>query len=176
MAFWIVAQTIGGREEFASDRVRDTGFDVLLPKIRVRVGKHTSKIVPLFPGYFFAKIEERWRAIEKTMGVLSLIMSGDRPAKCPDVAIDEIVATMDRNGLCKLPKKRKLLTQRYALGQIVRITSGTFRGLNGLYEGQSAHERELILLELFGRSVPIEFDQDQFVAWDEPNERANARA
>jgi transcriptional antiterminator RfaH len=172
MACWIVAQTIGGREEFASERVKDNGFDVLLPKTRVRVPKHPPKIVPLFPGYFFASIEQRWRIIEKTMGVLSLIMAGDRPAKCPDCEIEKLISGMDRNGIFKLPKKPKLeKNHKYAAGQQVRIISGTFRGLNGLYEGQSARERELILLELFGRAVPIEFDQDQFVAWEKPNEQ-----
>jgi len=164
MGFWIVAQTMGGREEFASDRVHDSGFEVLLPKTRIRVPKHSPKIVPLFPGYFFARIKDRWRIIEKTIGVLSLIMAGEQPAKCPDCEIEKLINGMDRNGIYKLPKAPKPSKHyRYRLGQGVRIISGTFRGLNGLYEGQSAKERELILLELFGRSVPIEFDDDQIV-------------
>jgi transcription antitermination factor NusG len=37
----------------------------------------------------------------------------------------------------------------------VAIASGPFAGLGGIYAGQTARERELILLDLLGRQTPV---------------------
>jgi hypothetical protein len=39
------------------------------------------KTTPLFNTYFFARIEERWRAIERAMGVASVVKFGAQPAR-----------------------------------------------------------------------------------------------
>jgi transcription antitermination factor NusG len=37
----------------------------------------------------------------------------------------------------------------------VVIADGPFRGLNAIYTGRSAHERELVLINLLGRQTPV---------------------
>ena len=154
MTFWAVARTAVGREAFASARVQDGGFEIFLPRTRLRTGK----TVALFPGYFFVTVETSWRGVEKAIGVIGLIMAGNRPAACPDREIEQIRAGLNRNGLYRLPTpgRPKMLEN----GQIVRIKYGSFRGLQGLYYGQSAREREFVLLELLGRRVPVELPGD----------------
>ena len=154
MGFWAVARTACGREAFASARVQDAGFEIFLPRTRLRTGKS----IALFPGYFFVSVETSWRGIEKAIGVIGLIMAGNRPAACPDREIEKIRAGMNRNGFFRLPVPGRPL--QLENGQIVRIKYGSFRGLQGLYYGQSAREREFVLLELLGRRVPVELPGD----------------
>ena len=52
------------------------GFEVFLPLVQT---KRAS--TPLFPGYLFARIVDRWRSINTTFGVLCLVRVGDCPSK-----------------------------------------------------------------------------------------------
>jgi len=83
MAYWAVAQTVANRESFAAAHIKRGGFELFAPKIKLRIEKRWQ-VVPLFPGYLFVSIIDRWRIIERTPGVLRLIKFGDAPAKCPD--------------------------------------------------------------------------------------------
>ena len=46
-----------------------------------------------------------------------------------------------------------------ARGARVRVLTGSFRDRVGLYQGQSAREREIVLLTLLGRMVPVELNR-----------------
>jgi transcriptional antiterminator RfaH len=150
-AFWGVVRSLPRREAFAAERLRDGGFETFLPLVAT---KRSS--APLFAGYFFCRIVEQWRAINSTFGVLCLVRVGDCPARCPDHEIDSLKAMIDGHGYIKLPEappppvKRKI-----AIGAKVRIASGPFGGMSGLYAGQSTRERELILLSLLGSQRPV---------------------
>jgi len=151
-AFWGVVRSLPKREAFAAERLRvDRGYEVLLPLVQT---KRASQ--PLFSGYFFVRIVEQWRAINSTFGVLCLVRVGDCPARCPDHEIDSLKAMIDGHGYIKLPEVRGAPAERkIAIGAKVRIASGPFAGLNGLYAGQSTRERELILLDLLGPHTPV---------------------
>jgi transcriptional antiterminator RfaH len=124
----------------------DHGFEVFLPLVQT---KRASQ--PLFSGYFFCRIVDRWRSINTTLGVLSLVKFGDAPARCPDHEIDSLKAMIDAHGYIKLPEARGApIERKIAIGAKVKVTAGPFGGMSGLYAGQSSRERELILLNLLG--------------------------
>jgi transcriptional antiterminator RfaH len=152
MPFWSVVRSLPHREAFAAERLRmDHGFEVFLPLVQT---KRAS--TPLFAGYLFCRIVDRWRSINTTLGVLCLVRTGDCPARCPDREIDSLKAMIDGHGYIKLPEVRGAPAERkIAIGAKVRIASGPFGGLNGLYAGQSTRERELILLDLLGPHTPV---------------------
>jgi transcription antitermination factor NusG len=81
--------------------------------------------------------------------VLKVLMTGDRPAKLADSIVDEIRGREVR-GFVKLPKPATL-----ERGQRVRIRQGTFAGRIALYDGMSGPQRERVLLDLLGQSVPV---------------------
>jgi transcriptional antiterminator RfaH len=160
MPIWVVAQTITGRENFTASRVAEKGFETFLPKTMLPGDSlRPAKIAAVFPGYFFAQIEARWRAIANTLGVIGLIMAGDSPARCPDADIARLKAAQMPNGLIRLPTVKA--KRNIAPGSKIRILSGPFRGLNALYEGQSAKDRERVLLEILGRNVPVELGSEE---------------
>ena len=152
MPFWSVVRSLPHREAFAAERLRiDHGFEVFLPLVQT---KRASQ--PLFAGYLFCRIVDRWRSINSTLGVLCLVRTGDCPARCPDREIDSLKAMIDGHGYIKLPETPPALVRRkITIGSKVRITSGPFAGMSGLYAGQSTRERELILLNLLGSQRPV---------------------
>ena len=68
MAFWSVARTLPQREAFAAERLIEGGFEVFLPKVKTKRAAE-----PLFHNYLFVKIVDRWRAIDRTLGILRLV-------------------------------------------------------------------------------------------------------
>ena len=156
MPHWIVAQTIARRENVAARYIVNAGLEVFDPKVSMH-----GRIVALFPGYLFVRIVDHWRIVAKTAGVLSLIMSGEKPARCPEREIDKIKAMM-HNGLVRLPLPKK--TAPFTAGQDVRIVSGPFCGFDAIYDGMNKHERECVLLEILGRKVRVEIASSDDVA------------
>jgi transcription antitermination factor NusG len=145
MAYWAVARTLARHESLAADCLTTAGFEIFVPKTKTVRGT-----APLFPGYLFVRIVDRWRAVDRTLGVLGLIKCGVAPAKCPDVEIAALQSRIDSRGLVRLPpppKRRRPIP----IGAKVRVS-----GLSGLYVGQSARHREQILIDLLGREVKAE--------------------
>ena len=128
----------------------DGGFEVFLPLVQT---KRAS--APLFSSYFFVRIVDRWRSINSTLGVLCLVRVGDCPARCPDHEIAALKA-MTLGGFVRLPEAPAAPARpKIAIGARVRITAGPFGGMSGLYDGQSTHDRERILLSMLGSQRPV---------------------
>jgi transcriptional antiterminator RfaH len=145
MSFWGVVRSLPQREKFASERLVDGGFEVFLPLVQT---KRAS--APLFAGYFFCRIIDRWRAINSTLGVLCLVRTGDCPARCPDREI-EALKSMVVGGFVRLPEAPPPPVRRaIAIGERVQITAGPFGGMSGLYAGMSTKDRERVLLHVLG--------------------------
>ena len=125
IAFWAVAQSQVGREPFALDRLERAGFEVYLPRIKVRDRARGIRILALFPSYLFVRIAEQWQPITKTMGVSRLLLAGDEPARLPDSALAEIKAR-EVKGFIRLPA--------LAPGQKVQILRGSLQGHIAIYE------------------------------------------
>jgi transcriptional antiterminator RfaH len=151
-AFWGVVRSLPKRESFAAERLRmDHGFEVFLPLVQT---KRAS--APLFNGYFFCRIIDRWRSINSTFGVLCLVRVGDCPARCPDHEIAALKKMIDGHGYISLPDRPSAPVKRtIAIGAKVKVTAGPFGGMSGLYAGQSTRERELVLLNLLGSQRPV---------------------
>jgi len=150
--FWGVVRSLPKRESFAAERLRmDRGFEVFLPLVQT---KRAS--APLFPGYLFCRIIDRWRSINSTFGVLCLVRVGDCPTRCPDHEVDSLKAMIDGHGYVRLPEAPPAPARRkIAIGARVKVTAGPFGGMRGLYAGQSTRERELVLLNLLGGQRPV---------------------
>ena len=147
MSYWGVVPSLPHREAFAAERLRmDGGYEVFLPLIQT---KRAS--APLFAGDFFCRIVDRWRSINSTLGVLCLVRTGDCPARCPDYEIAALKAMIDGHGFVRLPEAPPPPVRRkIGIGARVRIASGPFGGMSGLYAGMSTKDRERVLLHVLG--------------------------
>lgn len=149
MPFWSVAQTESQRENVAAAFLKQAHFQIYLPKIQIGLGIR-KRIVPLFPGYVFVHVVDRWYDIRWTVGVLRLLLVDGAPAQLGDGVMDAIRKQEGRDGLVKLPKPRGL--QR---GDEVLLLRGSFEGKIGVYEGLCSSQRSKILLHLLGRPVAV---------------------
>jgi transcriptional antiterminator RfaH len=149
MSYWACAQLEANRERLALHCLSLRGFEVYLPRLRIKCttpARKTSVQAPaLFPGYAFVLIELQWHAARWSPGILRLVLDGDRPARVPDKVIAELKGR-ERSGLVELP-----LPPDFKHGDTVRITRGVFTGQLALFEGQRPRERVAVLLQLLGR-------------------------
>jgi transcriptional antiterminator RfaH len=155
MAFWAVARTLPNRERSAYENVVLRGYEIFTPKIRTRIGGQW-KTSWLFPCYLFVRVVDRWRAIERSHGIISLVKFGETPARRPDEEVGRLLERSDRDGIIRLQARTSLSDSRIiAPGATVAIADGPFRGLDGIYAGMSGQERELVLINVLGRQTPV---------------------
>jgi transcriptional antiterminator RfaH len=149
MSYWACAQLEANRERLALHCLGLGGFEVYLPRVRLRklnrVSALSPRTAPLFAGYAFVLIELQWHAARWSPGVLRLVLDGDRPARLPDKVITEL-KERERNGLVELPPP-----PGFRRGDKVRIVRGPLSGLEGLVEGLGPQQRIEILLGALGR-------------------------
>jgi transcriptional antiterminator RfaH len=148
MSYWACAQLEANRERLALHCLGLRGFEVYLPRLRVKLtpARKTRVQAPaLFPGYAFVLIELQWHAARWSPRILRLVLDGDRPAWVPDKVIAELKGR-ERDGLVELPSP-----PGFRHGDKVRIRRGVFAGHLGLYASMRPHERVDVLLQVLGR-------------------------
>jgi transcriptional antiterminator RfaH len=122
------------------------GFTIYAPREKytsIKRGRKVHAARWLFPRYLFVWIEDQWQRLFSTIGVATVLMNGDKPAKVPEKFIHDMKAREVR-GLIEL--KRSMFTK----GQNVHVTGGLFVGQRGIYQGMTSKQREIILLEALG--------------------------
>jgi len=162
---WYVVQTHINAEMKAAANLDRQGFGVYLPHYRKR-RSHARKVDivvrPLFPRYLFVAIDlatQRWRAVQSTLGVSSLVCWSGKPASVDEAVIDALKAREDESGFIVLAPK-----PAFAPGDKVRIVEGAFTDSLALVEGVSDHARVAVLLDLLGRKVRVLVGADLIAA------------
>ncbi len=153
---WYVVQSKPGQAEKAAQELRNQGFEVFLPLVKVeklKRGKRIEQEEPLFPGYLFIELSEvasNWRPIRSTRGVARVITFGNQPAVVPDDVVEQL-----RDSLKQQAEMRTLEPN-----QPVRITEGPFANLNAVFTEYDGEKRAFLLLELLGQwqrlSIPLD--------------------
>jgi transcription elongation factor/antiterminator RfaH len=151
---WYVVQVQAQREALAAEHLKKQGYEVFSPR-RSRTVRHArrleQRLVGYFPGYFFIKLDlgfDRWHSVNGTIGVVRLIMFGDRPARAPVEFVECLRAMADERGfIASLPE--------FTPGQRVRVLSGPFADMVGAMERLEGAARVRILMDLIGGGVPM---------------------
>ena len=119
-ARWYVVQTQPHREKRADFHLRQQRFSTFLP-LHQKTVRHARQFrmvhAPFFPRYLFVCLDlgrDRWRSVNGTFGVSSLIMEGELPKPVPRGVVENMMATADAAGLISV-------TPRLSLGDTVRI-------------------------------------------------------
>lgn len=150
---WYAVYTQPGREAVAAQHLRNQGFDTYLPqyqRLRRHAGRSEIVAAPLFPRYLFVGIDmrqQRWRAVNGTVGVVGLVMTGDKPTPVPDMVMAEIRSREDDTGYIKLN------APAFQRGQSLRIVEGPMADTQALFEETVDGNRAILLISLLGRMV-----------------------
>lgn len=154
---WFVARVLPGREASAHFNLQRQEFRSFAPKLR-RTVRHARKLqtvlAPLFPGYIFVILDlsvHRWRCVNSTIGVSSLIMGGDRPMPVPRGVVESLIDA-SASGLVRLDRTLEV-------GQTVRILSGPFASRLCRLVHLDDRGRIRVLLEFMGSDIAATLDR-----------------
>jgi transcription antitermination factor NusG len=149
---WFVARVHPHRENTAQLNLHRLGFRSFAPRMR-RTVRHARKlrnvVAPLFPGYIFPILDlsrDRWRCVNSTFGVASLIMGVEQPIPVPQGIVETLVAATESSGTVRLGSDLEI-------GQQVRILSGPFVEILCRVVHLDDRGRVRVLLEFMGAEV-----------------------
>jgi transcriptional antiterminator RfaH len=159
MTRWYVVHTQPQAEARALWHLENQSFDCFLPRV-VELKRHARQakpvLVPLFPRYLFVRFDldmARWRAINGTRGVVSLLANGPHPLPVPQGVVETLLSKCDGRGAAPLAA-----IGVFTRGLKVRIKSGAFAGQTGeitevLPQGR---DRVHVLLSLLGAETGLQ--------------------
>lgn len=163
---WYAISTYSGHEDKVAESVKqrvEAGefkgkiFDAIVPKekqIEIKNGKRKVVDRKIFQGYVLVEMrlsDETWYIIRNTPGVTGFIGTGTQPTPVSEKEIAKIKKRMGEED----PK----YTVNYAIGEVVSITDGPFKGFDGsISEIDSAKGKLKVMVSMFGRETPVELD------------------
>jgi transcriptional antiterminator RfaH len=149
---WIVVATQSNREHFAIENLVRQNYIVYCPMILKHI-RHARRVYdahrPLFPGYIFVRADRRsWRPISGTLGVRSIVHSGDTATYLPSGFVESLKARECGGVICKP-------VAPFKCGQAVTINGGEFDGLVGRIAEIRERDRILLLLNLLNQQTKV---------------------
>jgi len=151
---WYAIYTKPRNEDVVAYRLRDTGIDVLNPKLKSKKfqrNKFIEVIEPLFPCYLFAHFDSRYfHMINYTRGI-RYIVGKSNPIVVPEEIINPIKEQMTDGDVIMVEHCR------FEKGNRVLINDGPFKDFYGIFERNTkSHERIVILLEAINYRLEID--------------------
>ena len=166
---WFVVNTYSGHENKVKEKLlmraesmgmQDYIFRVIVPEqeeTEIKDGVTKKRIKKLFPGYILVEMimtDEAWYVVRNTPGVTGFIGSSGGGAKPIPVKGPEIEAILRRIG-----QSDKTVEVNFKVGDVVKILSGPFSGMEGTVESMNDQTQvATVLIILFGRETPTDLN------------------
>lgn len=153
---WYAILAKSNREKSASLLLENAGYECLVPTSK-HMRRWSDRIkeveVPLFPGYFFCRMNAHNRLpVLMTPGVIQIVGVGKTPIPVKE---DEIAAIQHagRSGLPTMP------WPYIQIGHVAQIEEGPLRGLTGIVVKIKSGMKLVLSVSLLQRSVAVEIDR-----------------
>ena len=166
---WYVIHTYSGYENKVKlnleGKVHSLGMEDQIFRIEIPMDKETEvkdgkkRVVErkVFPGYVLIEMivdDRTWYSVRNTPGVTGFVGSGTKPIPLTEEEVRQIL------GIPEVKKVRPNIN--FQLGQVVRLTEGPFVDQTGeICEINGEKGKLKVLVEIFGRSTPVEIDFTQ---------------
>ncbi len=173
---WYVLKVQSNREKSIRDnilrRVRREGLErffgeIIIPTEKVAETKGGKKRVTerkLYPGYIMVQMilnDESWFLVRETSGVGDFTGAAGKPIPMQDHEIQRMLGLEIAKEEVTQPK----IKISVAPGDRVKIKEGTFESFEGTVDTvDEASGRVNVLIEIFGRSTPVELEYWQVEA------------
>ncbi len=160
---WYAVHAKPSREQLAKEQLKAQEFETFLPsrlKTVTRRRKLTTVVAPFFSRYLFVRLNltrDRWRSVNGTIGVNSLVMFGDQPQPLPFGVVEAMIASADSTGLVHLE-------QSLAVGSRVRLLAGPFADQLGILDRVDDSGRVRVLLKIMNSQVPVQVSRKLVMA------------
>jgi transcription elongation factor/antiterminator RfaH len=161
---WFVVKSLPRKELLAEQHLKRQDFETYLPLLATSAStlRQTgiTRLGPFFPGYLFVRLNtlaDRWRSVNGTIGVSSLVQFGDRPAPVPTGLVEAMQIKTAVSGQLGFEDE-------FAPGAEIRIIGGPFDRLLGKFSGLDGAGRARVLLELMGRATTVSLPRTSIMA------------
>jgi transcriptional antiterminator NusG len=172
---WYILKVQSNREESIREgllrrvNIAGLGFffgDVIVPTEKVTEFKGGKKKVikrKLYPGYLVVHMEindDTWFLVRETPGIGDFTGAAGRPSPMLPHEVSRIVAKQEEKSE-KAPK----LKISFRVGERVKINEGTFENFEGDVDTiDETNGRVTVMINIFGRSTPVELEYWQIEA------------
>jgi transcriptional antiterminator RfaH len=157
MLRWYLIRTKPNAESTAEVNLDRQGYEVYCPRLVQSMpcrGRWRERVVSLFPGYLFLRLDEGRQLlapVQSTLGVASAVRFGPSYAIVPDTVVQELRERANpETGMHRLK-----LPARLVPGARVRILAGPFEGLEGIFQRETGSERAIVLLHVLGQIASV---------------------
>jgi transcription termination/antitermination protein NusG len=166
---WYVLKVQSNREKSIRDsllrRIKREGLEdkfgeIIIPTEKVKEAKGGKTRVTerkLYPGYIMVQMvlnEETWYLVHDTSGVGDFTGAAGKPSPMDQSEIDRMLGR--KISAEAEPQKIKI---NLARSDAVKIKEGTFESFEGTVEAiDEEHGKITVLIEIFGRSTPVELE------------------
>ena len=155
MKHWYLIYTKPRSEARAEDNLQRQGFHTYLPWLSNQHREQSRRVLPiapLFPRYLFVEVDVGQQSvapIRSTFGVSNIVSFGGRLTPVSGDLIEALKQQAAADGLHRAPNPD------FQKGERIRITSGPFEGLQGIFHVPSGCDRVLILLDILGKTSTV---------------------
>ena len=152
---WYAIWTRSRHEQVVREQLDRKQVEAFLPTVtRWSHWKDRKKKIdwPLFPGYCFARFDRRDKlSVLTCVGVVNIISFESELAAIPDAEI---------NGIRQLVESELAYDPCPMIheGDMVEVTHGPLKGVNGRLVRKGAHARLILSVEMIGQAVSVEVD------------------
>jgi transcriptional antiterminator RfaH len=149
---WHLVHTKPRGETRALQNLERQGFEVFLPMItlqKVRRGKLTSVIEPMFSRYLFIRttsIMQDLSLVRSTLGVIQLVRFGNVPAKVPNDWVESMRLQ---------PAVQEKL---FNAGDKILIGNGVLKGLDAVFIQPDGETRAMVLINLLSKPHIVSYE------------------
>lgn len=154
---WFAVYTTSRHEKRIAQHLQQRAIEHYLPLYRAdrkwRDGSKVTLELPLFPSYIFVRISRAERvSVLSVPGALAVVGgTGGEPAPVADSAIEALRIGLREHRIEPHPLLR--------VGQLVRIRSGAFAGMEGVIIRKKSGFRVVLTLEQIMQSIAVEVDE-----------------
>ncbi len=148
---WYALQHKPAQGDRALAHLQNQNIACFYPKVsveKIKNGKRTRKLEPLFPGYLFVNLEQTdpmWAKLRSTRGVIRVVAFANKPAAIPDNVIQHV-----RNSLGTVSEQGGIKP-----GQSVQLNEGPFEGINAIFQSYDGEERAIVLISFMQKQQRV---------------------
>jgi len=158
---WYALRTKSRHEKLVRDQLDKQGIEPLLPTVkRLSQWKDRKKEIeiPLFSGYCFVRFSRLEKTpVQKIVGVVEIVGSGNRPEPIPEQEIDALRLLMTS----VLPYDPHPYLHE---GMQVEVIRGPLQGAHGILLRKEKRHRLVIGVRLIQQAAAVEIDVNDVLA------------
>ncbi len=148
---WYALQHKPAQGDRALQHLQNQGIACFYPKInveKIKGGKRSTTLEPLFPGYLFVNLEQTdpvWAKLRSTRGVLRIVGFANKPAAISDEVIRHVKDSLDS------------VTEQGGIkpGQAIHLSEGPFEGINAIFQAYDGEARAIVLINFMQKQQSV---------------------